>query len=74
MAMSDREDQLAIFEAIAKTYQALTGEPLQVPSPPRCVSVVKDLEAMGVNLNVLAQAGRVIQGDHSDAVYLEAVA
>jgi len=28
--MTDREVQLAIFEAIAKTYAALTGEPLQI--------------------------------------------
>jgi hypothetical protein len=71
---------LIVFQAVGNhpysVYKASTAfhDLNELPSPPRCVSVVKDLEAMGVNLNVLAQAGRVIQGDQSDAVYLEAAA
>lgn len=74
------ESGLIVFQAVGNhpysVYKASTAfhDLNELPLPPRCVSVVKDLEAMGVNLNVLAQAGRVIQGDHSDAVYLEAAA
>lgn len=74
------ESGLVVFQAVGNhpysVYKASTAfhDLNELPSPPRCVSVVKDLETMGVNLNVLAQAGRVIQGDGSDAVYLEAAA
>jgi hypothetical protein len=74
------ESGLIVFQAVGNhpysVYKASTAfhDLNELPTPPRCVSVVKDLEAMGVNLNVLAQAGRVIQSDQSDAVYLEAAA
>ena len=33
--------------------------------------MVKDKAALGVNLNILSQAGRVIQSDQPDEVYIE---
>jgi hypothetical protein len=74
------ESGLIVFQAVGNhpysVYKASTAfhDLGELPSPPRCVAVVKDLAAMGVNLNVLAQAGRVIQGDQPDAVYVDAAA
>lgn len=71
---------LVVFQAVGNhpysVYKAATAfhDLSELPSPPRCVAVVKDKEAMGVNLNVLAQAGRVIQGDQSDETYRKAAA
>lgn len=71
---------LILFQAVGNhpysVYKASTAfhDMNELPNPPRCVSVVKDMEAMGVNLNVLAQAGRVIQGDQSDDTYRRAAA
>ncbi len=45
-----------------------------LPNAPGRVAVVKDRKAMGTKLNVLAQAGRVIQGDQSDETYVRAAA
>ncbi len=71
---------LIVFQAVGKhaysVYKASTAfhDLSELTNPPRCVAVVKDKEAMGVNLNVLAQAGRVIQGDQSDETYRKAAA
>lgn len=74
------DDRLVIFQAVGNhaysIYKASTAfhDLNELPTPPRCVAVVKDREALGVNLNVLAQAGRVIQGDQPDDVYVRAAA
>jgi hypothetical protein len=71
---------LVVFQAVGNhpysVYKAATAfhDLSELPAPPRCIAVVKDKEAMGVNLNVLAQAGRVIQGDQSDDTYRKAAA
>lgn len=71
---------LVVFQAVGNhaysIYKASTAfhDLNELPSPPRCIAVVKDKEALGVNLNVLAQAGRVIQGDQSDDTYRRAAA
>lgn len=71
---------LIVFQAVGNhpysVYKASTAfhDLNELPAPPRCIAVVKDKEAMGLNLNVLAQAGRVIQGDQSDDTYRRAVA
>lgn len=71
---------LIVFQAVGNhpysVYKASTAfhDLNELINPPRCIAVVKDKEAMGVNLNVLAQAGRVIQGDQSDETYRKAVA
>ena len=71
---------LIVFQAVGNhaysVYKASTAfhDLSELPNPPRCVAVVKDKEAMGLNLNVLAQAGRVIQGDQSDDTYRRAAA
>lgn len=74
------ESGLIVFQAVGthpySVYKASTAfhDLGELPTPPRCVAVVNNLEEMGVNLNVLAQAGRVIQRDDPDPVYLEAAA
>ena len=71
---------LTVFQAVGthaySVYKASTAfhDLNGLPTPPRCVAVVKDKEAMGVNLNMLAQAGRVIQGDQTDDAYRAAAA
>jgi hypothetical protein len=45
-----------------------------LPSPPKLVSVVKSKEMMGHKVSILSQAGRVIETDQSDEVYLRAAA
>lgn len=71
---------LIVFQAVGNhaysVYKASTAfhDLGELPNPPRCIAVVKDKDALGVNLNVLAQAGRVIQGDQSDDIYRKAAA
>lgn len=71
---------LIVFQAVPNhpysIYRASTAfrDLGELPSPPKCVAVVKDMAALGDNLNVLAQAGRVIQGDQSDDTYRMAAA
>lgn len=71
---------LVVFQAVGNhaysIYKASTAfhDLNELPTPPRCVAVVKDKNALGVNLNVLAQACRVIQGDQADEVYRSAAA
>lgn len=45
-----------------------------LPKPPHLVSVVKDKQALGPKLVLLSQAGRVIETEQSDDVYLSAAA
>lgn len=73
-------DRTVIFQAVGNhaysIYRASTAfhDLGELPKPPQCVAVVKDLQSLGPNLNVLAQAGRVIQGDQTDEVYVRAAA
>lgn len=45
-----------------------------LPSPPKLVSVVKDKAALGRRLSILSQAGRVIETEQDDSVYMRAAA
>lgn len=71
---------LIVFQAVPNhpysVYRASTAfrDLSELPNPPKCVAVVKDMASLGNNLNVLAQAGRVIQGDQSDDTYRSAAA
>lgn len=75
-----KDSGLIVFHAVGNhaysIYKASTAfhDLNELPNPPRCIAVVKDKGALGVNLNVLAQAGRVIQGDQSDDTYRKAAA
>jgi hypothetical protein len=66
---------LIVFQAVPNhpysVYRASTAfrDLGELRQPPKCVAVVKDMALLGNNLNVLAQAGRVIQGDQSDETY-----
>lgn len=69
-----------VFQAVGShansIYRASTAfhDLAELPNPPRLVAVVKDKEALGARLNLLSQAGRVIQSDQPDEVYLRAAA
>ena len=69
-----------VFQAVGNhafsLYRATTAfhDLGELRSPPRRVAVVKDRKALGTRLNVLAQAGSVIQGDQSDDAYIRAAA
>lgn len=71
---------LIVFQAVPNhaysVYRASTAfrDLSELPNPPKCIAVVKDMRALGDNLNVLAQAGRVIQGDQPDDTYRIAAA
>jgi len=71
---------LVVFQAVAKHANSINRASTafhdlrELPNPPVRVAVVKDKAAMGVNLNVLAQAGRVIQSDQADETYKKAAA
>jgi len=73
-------NRVVVFQAVGthaySIYRASTAfrDLGELPSPPQCVAVVKDFRGLGANLNVLAQAGRVIQGDQSDDAYRRAAA
>lgn len=75
-----RGSETIIFQAVNphpySVYKTSTAfrDLSDLPHPPRCISVVRDKAAMGVNLNVLAQAGRVIQSDQPDEAYRRAAA
>lgn len=74
------QDRMVVFQAVGNhaysVYRASTAfhDLGELPVPPQCVAVVKDMQALGANLNVLAQAGRVIQGDQTDEAYRRAAA
>jgi hypothetical protein len=73
-------ERTVVFQAVGNhaysIYRASTAfhDLAELPAPPQCVAVVKDLNSLGANLNVLAQAGRVIQGDQTDDAYRRAAA
>lgn len=72
--------RIVVFQAVGNhaysVYRASTAfhDLAELPVPPQCVAVVRDLQTLGANLNVLAQAGRVIQGDQTDDAYRRAAA
>lgn len=69
-----------VFQAVGahanSVYRASTAfhDLADLPSPPRLVAVVKDKAALGPRLSLLSQAGRVIQSDQPDEVYMRAAA
>lgn len=79
-AILHSDSGLVVFQAVGKhpnsVYRASAAfhDLAELPSPPTRVAVVKDKASLGPKLNVLAQAGRVIQGDQTDEVYERAAA
>jgi hypothetical protein len=77
-AILHTESGLVVFQAVGNhansIYRANTAfhDLSNLPNPPQRVAVVKDKASLGPKLNMLAQAGRVIQGDQPDEVYLKA--
>ncbi|OQW48388.1 MAG: hypothetical protein A4S16_01645 [Proteobacteria bacterium SG_bin6] len=77
--VSEGRDQV-VFQAVSShansVYRASTAfhDIAALPNPPKLVAVVKDKAALGTKLSILGQAGRVIQSDQSDDVYLRAAA
>ena len=71
---------LVVFQAVSNHANSINRastafhDIAELPNPPARVAVVKDREEMGVNLRVLSQAGRVIQGDQPDEIYKKAAA
>lgn len=74
------ESGLVVFQAVSKHANSINRASTafhdlrELPNPPVRVAVVKDKEEMGVNLNILSQAGRVIQSDQADEIYRLAAA
>lgn len=79
-AVVHTDSGLVVFQAVSgnaySVYRTSTAfhDLRELPNPPKRIAVVKDTEAMGAKLAVLAQAGMVIQGDQPDAVYQTAAA
>jgi len=71
---------LVVFQAVSKHANSVNKASTafhdlrELPNPPVRVAVVKDKAELGVNLNILSQAGRVIQSDQADDVYRLAAA
>lgn len=71
---------IAVFHAVSNhpnaVFKTSTAfhDLANLNNPPKLVSVVRDKAAMGSKLALLAQAGRVIEGEQPDDVYLRAVA
>ncbi|MDQ0836625.1 hypothetical protein [Sphingomonas faeni] len=69
---------LVIFQAVSNNANSVNKASTafhdfrELPNPPVRVAVVKDKAEMGLGLNILSQAGRVIQGDQSDETYVRA--
>ena len=59
--------------AVFKTSTAF-HDLANLDNAPKLVAVVRDKAALGSRLALLAQAGRVIEGEQPDEVYLRAVA
>lgn len=74
------DSHTTVFQAVGShansIYRASTAfhDLAELPTPPRLVAVVKDKAALGARLSLLSQAGRVIQSDQPDEVYLRAAA
>jgi hypothetical protein len=79
-AILHTDSGLAVFQAVGNhansIYRASTAfhDLSELPNPPVRIAVVKDKAALGAKLNMLAQAGRVIEGDQPDDVYVRAAA
>ncbi len=71
---------LVVFQAVSTHANSINRastafhDLAELPNPPTRVAVVKDKAALGVNINLLSQAGRVIQSDQPDADYRQAAA
>lgn len=71
---------LVVFQAVSNQANSINRASTafhdlrELPNPPQRVAVVKDKAALGANLSILSQAGRVIQGDQTDEVYKSAAA
>lgn len=71
---------LIVFQAVSKHANSVNKASTafhdlrELPNPPQRVAVVKDKKELGSSLNILSQAGKVIQGDQSDEVYRSAAA
>jgi hypothetical protein len=79
-AIVDRGDKRTVFHAVAnhpgsifKVSAAFHDLALLEP-PPNLVSVVRSKAALGSKFNILAQAGKVIEEEQADDVYLQAAA
>jgi hypothetical protein len=74
------DGSLAVFQAVSNhansVYRtsAAFHDLAALPTPPRLISVVSDKQALGSKLMILSQAGRVIEADQGDEVYLRAAA
>lgn len=79
-AITKKADGRAVFLVVpnypVSVYKASTAfhDLAALDNPPRLVSVVKNKAEMGSHYSILAQAGRVIEVDQSDDVYLRAAA
>ena len=74
------DGHIAVFQAVGEhansVYRTSTAfhDLAALPKPPTLISVVKDKNKMGKKLSILAQAGRIIQGDQPDNAYIKAAA
>jgi hypothetical protein len=74
------DGRIAVFQAVGEhansVYRTSTAfhDLAALPKPPTLISVVKDKTKMGKKISILAQAGRVIQGDQPDNAYKRAAA
>jgi hypothetical protein len=79
-AILKTDSHVTVFQAVGQNansiYRANTAfhDLMELPSRPRLVAVVKDKGALGSKLNLLSQAGRVIEQDQPDSTYLKAAA
>lgn len=75
-----RGEHVAVFQAVANhansVYRASAAfhDLAALREPPTLISVVRDRKALGARLSLLAQAGRVIEYDQADDVFLRAAA
>jgi hypothetical protein len=71
-------DHMAVFHAVANQpysvfrTSAAFHDLANLPKPPTLTSVVRSKQAMGAKFALLAQAGRVIEEEQDDKVYLSA--
>lgn len=74
------ERDVIIYQAVSLNANSINKastafhDIMQLPRPPHCVAVVKDIVQLGPKLALLAQAGRVIQSDQPDDAYRAAAA
>lgn len=74
------ESGLVVYQAVSPNGNAVNRTSTafhdlgELDNPPRRVAVVKDKKAMGPNLNLLSQAGRVIEAGQPDDVFSGAAA